>query len=47
MGEVQIKKSMCFWCKPRCVVDAYVEDGRLQKVSQSPIKGCPSVTLLK
>ena len=41
MGDVQVKKSMCFWCKPRCVLDAYVEDGRLLKVSKSPTKGCP------
>lgn len=39
--STQIKRSMCFWCKPRCLLDVYVENNRLVKVSESPIKGCP------
>ncbi len=37
----EVKHSMCFWCKPRCRLEAYVKDGRLLGVSKSPIKGCP------
>lgn len=38
---VVVKRSMCFFCKPRCILDVYVKDGKLQGVSKSPIKGCP------
>jgi len=37
----EVKRSMCFWCKPRCLLDVYVKDGRLLGVSKSPIRGCP------
>jgi thiosulfate reductase/polysulfide reductase chain A len=38
---LEVKKSMCFFCKPRCIQTVYVKDGRLVKVDPSPIKGCP------
>lgn len=41
MGQVEVKRSMCFWCKPRCLLDVYVRDGKLERVGPSPIKGCP------
>jgi anaerobic selenocysteine-containing dehydrogenase len=37
----EVKKSICFWCKPRCRQEVYVKDGRLLGMSKSPIKGCP------
>ena len=37
----EVKKAICFWCKPRCRQDVYVKEGRLWGVSKSPIKGCP------
>ncbi len=39
--DVEVKKSMCFFCKPRCIQTVYVKDGQLVKVDPSPIKGCP------
>jgi len=39
--EIVVKRAMCFLCKPRCILDVYIKDGRLQGVSKSPIKGCP------
>ncbi|MGD9031917.1 MAG: molybdopterin-dependent oxidoreductase [Desulfobacteraceae bacterium] len=37
----EVKKAICFWCKPRCHQEVYVKDGRLLGLSKSPIKGCP------
>ena len=39
--DVEVKKSMCFFCKPRCIQTVYVQDDRLVKVDPSPpsIKG--------
>lgn len=39
--RAEVKRSMCFWCKPRCLLNVYVKDGRLLGVSKSPIAGCP------
>ena len=39
--EFEIKKSMCFFCKPRCIQTVYVKDDHLVKVDPSPIRGCP------
>lgn len=39
--STETKRSMCFWCKPRCLLDVYIKDNRLEGVSQPPIKGCP------
>lgn len=38
---VIVKRAMCFFCKPRCLLDVYIKEGRVQGVSKSPIKGCP------
>lgn len=45
--DAEVKRSMCFWCKPRCILDVYVKDGRLLGVSKSPIKGCPRWKIAK
>jgi anaerobic selenocysteine-containing dehydrogenase len=37
----EIKKSMCFWCKPRCQLRVEVEDNKLVRIGGSPIKACP------
>ena len=39
--DVEVKKSMCFFCKPRCIQTVYIKDGRLVKVDPSPpsVKG--------
>ena len=36
----EIKKAICFFCKPRCTVNVHVEDGRLIRVEPSRYKGC-------
>src|SRR4030042_783665 len=41
MAEVtEIKKAMCFFCKPRCIVNVHVKDGRLVKLDSPPMKMC-------
>jgi anaerobic selenocysteine-containing dehydrogenase len=37
----EIKHSICFRCKPRCVLDLEVEDNQIVNVSTSSIKKCP------
>lgn len=41
MTEKPVKRVCVFWCKPRCLLDVYIKDNRLEGVSQPPIKGCP------
>ncbi len=50
MGETEVKKSICYWCKGECGVLVHVKDGRLIKVEVDPnwprsvwppIKSCP------
>ncbi len=36
----EIKKSICFFCKPRCVVNVHVDNGRLIKVEPSQTVPC-------
>jgi anaerobic selenocysteine-containing dehydrogenase len=40
-GSVEVRKSICFFCRPRCIQAVYVKDDRLVKVDPSPpsIKG--------
>ena len=26
----EVKKAMCFFCKPRCIVNVHLKDGRLE-----------------
>ena len=37
----EIKHTICFRCKPRCVLDLEVEDNQIVGVSTSSIKKCP------
>ncbi len=44
----RIVKSICWWCKPKCFVNVHVtEDGRLVKVEEPPVKGCPRWRMAK
>lgn len=36
----EIKKAICFFCKPRCIVNVHVKDGRLIRVEPSRYRGC-------
>ena len=45
--KLEKRRSICFWCKPRCILDVYVRNGRLEKMGPSPIKGCPKWRIAK
>jgi len=36
MGNVEVKKSICMWCKGECGVLVYVKNGRLIKIEEDP-----------
>ena len=36
MSDVEIKKSVCIWCKGECDVLVHVKDGRLVKLEEDP-----------
>ncbi len=40
MGQEEVKRALCFYCKPHCQVNVHVKDGRLVRVQPSPHKGC-------
>lgn len=36
----EVKKAMCFFCKPRCIVNVHVNDERLVKLDPPPMRTC-------
>jgi len=40
LEATEVKKAMCFFCKPRCIVNVHVRDGHLVKLDPPAMKMC-------
>ncbi len=36
----EVKRAMCFFSKPRCIVDDHLKDGRLEQLDPPPMRRC-------